>query len=343
MDNSEYNGNNGSDEYILSQDDAIVINATKQLLWKIARWESISAMQLEVLAHVLQVFENLPSVSPEITATIQLISPTREYGSHLIHHFWEVEVEAMEIKVLSGGHFYRPSTGGDSFTSMIWRASPGFASEHSDYLHVIVDDAKPYDIEVRDIDLSDSGYTLSVTDDYEEVIGKESKEQEDQVDEESSSVSSSRLKEAVKTLEKKGVEVIWNDRELTGVYHVDLKEVLLTDSDFALFQTFNALNSLDARNSGISDRTIVFISHLESLEWLCIRNTAVTDEGLRYLKRLTNLQYLDLSRTQIAGPGLQYLSSLNNLHELLVSGFQHHDPWLDMIQSELPTCKVFLM
>jgi len=113
----------------------------------------------------MQVFDALPNVRYGIEVTLQLVSPTRTYGMHEIHHCWEVEVQDDYINVSAGGYFFRPSTGGDSFTSLSWCANPGFAAEYGDYLDSIlgiVDDAQPYEQEVCSLDLSEPGFSLSV-------------------------------------------------------------------------------------------------------------------------------------------------------------------------------------
>jgi len=92
----------------------------------------------------------------------------------------------------------------------------------------------------------------------------------------------STLNKIVRALESVGVECVWADQ--ASLYSVDLKETSLTDPIYRIFEKISVLHTFDARNTDISDRTIVFIKHLESIEWLCLRNTAVTDEGLRHLQ-----------------------------------------------------------
>ena len=325
-----------AEKYVLSSDDADVVSATRQLLWKTARSEIITARELEIVARILQVFEALPSVIEDINLQLQITGPRRTFGSHEIYHWWNVEVEDGNLCVTSQGHFYRPETGGDTFTSMIWRAFPGFATEHGDYVDTlsIVDDAQPFGLEVRDINFAGGGYSLTVFENGEEL---EEYSDEDEYDDDMT------LKEAVRLLEAAGVESVWADRELTALGMIDLKELSLTDATYKLFECIPTLHTLEARNTDISDRSLVFISHLDSLEWLCLRKTAVSDEGLRHLRGLANLQHLDLVGTAIGGPGLVYLKGLTNLRELFVSGFQHHDRWLDMLRRELPKCEICLM
>jgi len=342
MDNREIIAN-GNYAYIFSSEDYNIISVTKELLRKIACCEMLSARQLEVIARALQVFEALPSDIPAFEIQIQITGPKRTFGSHKIYHWWHIEIDNGHVAVTSGGHFYRPSTGGDTFISMKWSSSPGLSTEYHDYLDsiAIVDDAQPFDSEIQSLDFSVPGYSVEVFENNEEVPGiKDSEDQdaEDTISDELLELAT--LDEVVRALESAGVECVWKDQ--ASLYSVDLQGNNLTDPLYRIFEKITALRTFDARNTDISDGTIVFIKHLESIEWLCLRNTAVTDEGLRYLQTIQSLQYLDLIRTSVLGPGLSHLRNLTNLRELHVSGFQYHDKWLEMLRRELPQCAICL-
>ena len=169
------------EEYVFSSEDKDIISATKQLLWKTARSEIIKAGELVVVARTLEVFEALPSVVADLYLQLQVTGPRRTFGSHKIYHWWEIEVENGSLSISSGGHFYRPETGGDSFTSMTWRAFPGFTTEHNDYMDTLslVDDAQPFNLEVRDIDFAKGGYSLTVFENGEELEDGSSDDEED--------------------------------------------------------------------------------------------------------------------------------------------------------------------
>jgi tetratricopeptide (TPR) repeat protein len=171
-----------SDVYILSEKDRSIVAATKLLLRKIIRLSSIRPNEMEVVAKVLGIFERLPRVSDELNAVINLTGPRHQYGEHEIYHYWIVEVEGAEIRVSSNGHFYRPSSGGDSFTCMQWRAVPGCETFYGDYLDGlrIVDDAQPYETEVARLPISEPGYHLSVELEGENVDVSEDEEEEDE-------------------------------------------------------------------------------------------------------------------------------------------------------------------
>ncbi|MCP3892341.1 MAG: hypothetical protein GY702_26225 [Desulfobulbaceae bacterium] len=337
--------NDKGDPYVFSSDDFAITSAVKELLWKTARSKLSTATQLEVIAQALQIFERLPAEIPILDIQVQITGPRRMFGTHEIYHWWHVEIECEVVTVTSGGHFYRPETGGDSFTAMAWRACPNFATEHYDYLDnlSIVDDAQPFDLEVQSIDFTQDEYVLEVYKDGEDVLDcYEEDEGEGVLYEDEEFLDGLSFSEVVKTLESYGVECVWLDRDCTSLDSIDLQEVELSDSIYRLFLKIQDLQTLDARSTDISDRTLGFIKNIHSLEWLCLRNTTVTAEGLRYLQPLTNLQHLDLINTSILGPGLDHLRAMKNLKGLYVSGFQYHDKWLEMLCRELPQCAIYL-
>ncbi len=325
--------------YVFSGEDAAIVTATRELLWKTARSGLPTARQLEIIAQALQVFEALPAKTPDLVIKIEITGPRRKFGSHEIYHWWHVEIENSYVSVTTGGHFYRPSTGGDTFSSLIWKIAPDFATEHHDYICnlKLVDDVQPFHQEVESLDFSHQKYALEVYENGEDVLCEDYEEEAD-----GEAWAKLSFQDAVKLLESGGVECTWLDQTYTSLYSVDLNEIELTDPCYKLFERIPVLKILEMRNSDISDRTLVFIDHLKSLEWLCLRNTDVTDEGLRYLNSLQNLQHLDLVGTAVVGPGLMHLRHLANLQKLYISGFQHHDKWLEILRSECPQCEIYL-
>jgi hypothetical protein len=169
------------ERYELGPVDQSILAAGKELLWKIARSPLVGPVELEVVANAMKILDRMPEVSPDADILIQLSGPRRWFGEHETWHWWEIRFQGQAVRLGSGGHFYRKSTGGDSFTSMQWSAYPGYEAEHIDYLeHLkIVDDAQPFDAEVAQINLQDAGYTLTVTRDGEQV-GESDYDEEDE-------------------------------------------------------------------------------------------------------------------------------------------------------------------
>lgn len=161
--------------YCLGEKDRQVIAAAKDLLWKLARGPLIRPAQLEIVARVLRILERMPRTGEETDLRIELCGPRRQYGEHEIWHWWEIGMEEDEVFVRSGGHFYRESTGGDTFTCMRWSALPACDCEYDDYLPLltIVDDAQPFEAEVAEIDLTAPGYAVTVYLEGEAVAGED--------------------------------------------------------------------------------------------------------------------------------------------------------------------------
>ena len=156
-----------SKSYLLRGRDRSLVAAAIDLLDKIARANFIRPAELVSVAKALHLLKRLPQVTDvDIAIRVSLTGPRRCFGDHEIYHYWTVESRGLSIHIYSGGHFYRQSTGGDSFTSFQWDAVPGEEPDyanHLDQLH-IVDDARPFPLEVEALDLSEPGFTLEVED-----------------------------------------------------------------------------------------------------------------------------------------------------------------------------------
>jgi hypothetical protein len=153
------------DKYVLGERDQSIIVAARLLLWKIIRFGQVSPAEVEVTARILGVLTRLPKTSRGLEASVELTGPRRCFGEHEIYHWWTVNVDGHLIEVSSSGHFYRPSTGGDSFSCLQWSAIPGEEAELNDHLDSlgIVDDAMPFESEVANISSLMRDYRVSVT------------------------------------------------------------------------------------------------------------------------------------------------------------------------------------
>jgi hypothetical protein len=155
------------DTYYLSVSDRVIVDAAIQLLDKIAHAAFTRPAQLVSVAKALYVLSKIPQVTQaEVTVHISLNGPRRWFGEHEIWHWWTVEIDSRFIEIGANGHFYRESTGGDSFTSLIWSAWPGEHATCLDYLDKLwmVDDAQPFPEEIASLDLTEPGFSLEVRD-----------------------------------------------------------------------------------------------------------------------------------------------------------------------------------
>jgi hypothetical protein len=159
------------EQYEIGPADRAVVKAAIQLLEKILHAPLATPAKGVSVSKILHVLKRLPNPGSEMTVSVSLTGPRRLFHSqgeeHEVYHWWDVEIEGRMISICSAGHFYRKSTGGDTFISMRWTAAPGYQTDHGDYLHQlsIVADAQPFDLEVAHIDLSNPGYSLEVRDD----------------------------------------------------------------------------------------------------------------------------------------------------------------------------------
>ena len=148
------------------QDD--IVEAASRLLWKLASSKLIdSPSKAIVVGKLFRVLQYLPLVAMDENLEISLVGPRRKFGDHEIYHFWTIALEENGyLKISSGGHFYRPQTGGDTFSSMSWEVTPGEEPVYNSYLDTlsIVDDADTFENEVDSIQLNSVGYELSVED-----------------------------------------------------------------------------------------------------------------------------------------------------------------------------------
>ena len=156
---------------ITPQDLDEVVRPAVRLLDKIVNSSRLTDRATEPVLLLVDVLHDLPNPCPWMNAAVTVTGPRRWYGDHEIYHFWTIRIEGNSLEISGGGHFYRQSTGGDSFTSFRWAASPGEEAWCDDYFSTldIVDDAATFAEHEKRIDLSDAGYKIDVEVDGESV------------------------------------------------------------------------------------------------------------------------------------------------------------------------------
>jgi hypothetical protein len=163
--------------------DAELLRAATLLLRKVMGSDKIRPGQMVTLAKLQHILSVLPRATEDVTASVSVCTPTRTFGEIETFHWSVFSIEEERLKISCGGHFYRPSTGGDTFTTMIWEAFPGLPTALEDYseLHRIVPDLRTFPEGVESIDFSTSSYSLEIYDDDNPLL------EADEDDEESSS------------------------------------------------------------------------------------------------------------------------------------------------------------
>lgn len=169
--------------YLIPLEQTPVVAAAVRLLIKILGSGLPGPEQRKVISRLGVSLMSLPGPIEPCSAKVTLTSPRKWFGPHEIYHWWTIDIEGDVITVASSGHFYRKSTGGDTFKLMYWQAAPGITASLDDFLNQnrIVDDAAPFPEEVRRIRIEDGGHSLEVLLDGEEV-DHETRESDDSQD-----------------------------------------------------------------------------------------------------------------------------------------------------------------
>ncbi|MFT5301304.1 MAG: hypothetical protein ACI814_002107 [Mariniblastus sp.] len=96
------------------------------------------------------------------------------------------------------------------------------------------------------------------------------------------------------------------------------------------------VTSVSLRDTEMTDKLMVHLSHLPTLESLDLAHTSITDDGIRQLRNLKWLQFLCLNRTLITDEGLDHLSSMVKLCKLDLHCDQISKGAIDRLGPKLP-------
>lgn len=119
--------------YLLDDADRALVDRAATLLKRVAATDLVSPAQLVSVGKALHALSRMPQVSHVGDLSLSVISPRRRYDDIEVYFWWDVAFEDSLVTIKSGGHFYRPSTGGDTFRSMTWQAYPGEPAELSNF------------------------------------------------------------------------------------------------------------------------------------------------------------------------------------------------------------------
>lgn len=263
-----------ADEYELGSSDLTVVKAAIQLLKKLILAPFVSPAEIVSVSKVMHVLKRLPQTSSEMNVSLSLTGPRRSFEGqeekHEIYHWWDVDIDGTLITITSRGHFYRKSTGGDSFIAMDWKAAPGFETDHAVFLDQLglVDDAQPFEQEVMQIDLSKPGYKLTVNDDDNPLLEEIAEDEEDDL-------SESSLDEDEDDSPVDGASDAEDELEVTG------NGPELTANLWAFFDsTTELIYALAGRAyslSGDHDKKLAILSELSRHDFRCAQRIRVPD------------------------------------------------------------------
>ena len=192
-----------SELYEFDAKDDELLSAAKILLKKVAVAETTRPAQLVTVAKLLHVLAVLPRVTTGVTASVSVSCPRHQFDDIETFHWLDFAVKEDRLCISSGGHFYQPSSGGDTFTTMGWIAIPEEPAELDDYRdHLwMVPDVRSFPEGVESIDLSAGGYTVEIVDDDNPLLAER---QDEDVEDEDAGVEIDK-DEAEKWL-KRGLE-----------------------------------------------------------------------------------------------------------------------------------------
>ena len=101
-----------SEGYRFDANDRALLRAAATLLNKVAEAKTTKPAQVVSVAKLQHAISLLPEVPSDIEVTVSVSSPRRNFDDIETWHWWEVAIEGERLSISSGGHFYRPSTGG---------------------------------------------------------------------------------------------------------------------------------------------------------------------------------------------------------------------------------------
>ncbi len=174
-----------SERYQFESKDYPLLEAAAVLLRKVAAAETTEAAELVSIAKLQHILAALPRVTSDINVTVSVVSPCRKFEETETFHWWDISVDDECLSISSGGHFYRPTTGGDTFSTMRWTAIPERAAELEDFRDSLwmVPDVCSFPEGVANIDLSAPGFKVEVTDEDNPLLDEEEETEEQPGDE----------------------------------------------------------------------------------------------------------------------------------------------------------------
>ncbi len=123
--------------YELSGGDFEMVGAVTRILEAAMREPGVSWAQKASIAAMLHLLTRLPAVSSVEDMELQFTGARKRFSDAEIYFYLSVETQDDSLAIRFGGHFYRLSSGGDSFTVFRWSASPGDESELCDFTEVL--------------------------------------------------------------------------------------------------------------------------------------------------------------------------------------------------------------
>jgi len=160
------NSDDLSNRYVLNSRDRRLVKTATKLLTNLIQSGRLSPAQLVSVAKILHVYSRVPDVIDELDIQVSITTPRRWFDDIETYYWWDVKVRDSALSISGGGHFYRKSSGGDTFSVMDWTATPGEEAEYVDYASDlrIVPDVQTFEEAVKGLDFSERLVGISVDD-----------------------------------------------------------------------------------------------------------------------------------------------------------------------------------
>jgi hypothetical protein len=178
-------GGNGTEaemheRYNFDSGDWALVTAAGVLLKKVAAVAILRPAEMVSVAKLQYVFSLLPRVTLDLGVKISAIGPRCKFDEIETWHYWDIAIDGEQLSVSSGGHFYDPSTGGDSFTTMSWSATPGWAPVCQDYRGELwmVPDVQSFPEGVAGIDFASRPHRIEIADSDNALLWQEEDSEE---------------------------------------------------------------------------------------------------------------------------------------------------------------------
>jgi len=148
-----------------------------------------------------------------------------------------------------------------------------------------------------------------------------------------------------------GVFVRLNDTDVTdedlewlkGLRYVDsveLRNTNITDVGVRHMAQISALIQLGLESTKITDEGLASLDGLSHLRGLSLANTKITDGGVSHLERLVDLNTLNLEGDKITDACIPFVAGLPKLSFLYLKGTEITEDGVKSLQKALPNCKI---
>ena len=127
---------------------------------------------------------------------------------------------------------------------------------------------------------------------------------------------------------------------LDRVVAVDLRGVEHPDDVEPWLLLLPYLTDLNARDTSLTDQTLMTVGRLPSLKHVDLAGTQVSDAGIARLGNLRQLTSLSLARTAVSDDCIAVLGRLKRLQRLDLSATQLSDAAVSQLAQQLPKCRI---